>query len=70
MDDIDLAQTEIEHRVRACVAAARTGPSVEATGVCLNCGDPLPSAERRWCDAGCRDDWARLAGNGGRTLEA
>jgi RNA polymerase-binding transcription factor DksA len=28
------------------------------TGACLSCGSPV-DAGRRWCDAGCRDDWER-----------
>ena len=26
-------------------------------GFCLSCGDEV-SDGRRWCDSGCRDDWA------------
>ena len=61
MDEVDLAQTEIEHRLYGCLAVAKARGSIEATGQCLNCGERLPDASRRWCDAGCRDDWSRLA---------
>lgn len=60
MDEIDRAQTEIEHQLRGRLAAAVTRDSAEATGACLNCGEPLPPGHR-WCDAHCRDDWVRLA---------
>lgn len=58
MDDVDLAQTEIEHSLRGYLALATSSQAVAGTGACLNCGEPL-RAELRWCDAGCRDDWAR-----------
>jgi len=59
MDEVDRAQVEIEHALLGRMAAAREYSTVAATGKCLNCGQPL-SRKMRWCDAGCRDDWARL----------
>lgn len=59
MDIADKAQQHIEREHALALAAARsrkTGP--EATGECLWCGEPLDD-DRRWCDAGCRDDWER-----------
>ena len=38
------------------------GPA--ATGVCLNCEDPLPEG-LRWCDEHCRDDWQADQRRGG-----
>ncbi len=61
MDEADLAQTEIDHRLRGCIAVAAQSEPVPDTGECLNCGEPLAPG-RRWCDAGCRDDWVRFAG--------
>lgn len=60
MDEVDRAQVEIEHALLGRLAAARETSSVTSTGKCLNCGHPLPR-RMRWCDAGCRDDWARLS---------
>lgn len=59
MDEADRAQVEIEHALLGQMAAAREDTSIVSTGKCLNCGQPLPRG-MRWCDAGCRDDWARL----------
>lgn len=39
-------------------ALARRAPSPQATGFCLNCGEPLPPGER-WCDMDCRDDYIK-----------
>jgi hypothetical protein len=58
MDEVDLAQTEIEHSLRGYLALATNLQAVAGTGACLNCGEPL-RPQLRWCDAGCRDDWAR-----------
>lgn len=30
--------------------------SVQATGCCLFCDEPLEDG-RRWCNSDCRDDW-------------
>jgi hypothetical protein len=59
MDEADRAQIEIEHALLGRVAAARARTLVAPVGACLNCGEELPEGVR-WCDAGCRDDWARL----------
>lgn len=59
MDEADRAQVEIEHALMGRLAVVRPTIEVQATGTCLNCGEPLPS-RARWCDAGCRDDWARM----------
>lgn len=58
MDEVDRAQVEIEHALLDRMAAVRGRMEAQAVGVCLNCGEPLRQGVR-WCDAGCRDDWAR-----------
>jgi hypothetical protein len=56
-DQADLAQTLIE--VTAAIQMRRREPGgPAATGECLFCGAGLPDG-RRWCDADCRDGWAR-----------
>lgn len=56
MDIVDQYQAEQEvYRRAALLARAPEGP--KAAGVCLHCGEALPSG--RWCDADCRDDWQR-----------
>jgi len=65
MDEADRAQVEIEHALLGQMAAARQHGVVVSNGKCLNCAQPLPRG-KRWCDAGCRDDWARFA-RGGKT---
>jgi hypothetical protein len=61
-DIIDLAQTQHEflHDVEI---SARKPTEPDATGFCLNCGEPLP-AGHRWCNVDCRDDWERRTTHG------
>lgn len=59
MDEVDIAQKEIEHALLDRICAAMKSPNVGATGLCLNCGHKVEQRQR-WCDSGCRDDWARL----------
>lgn len=61
MDIYDRATVHEEHD-RALALAKRRPAGPEATGCCLNCGNPLPPAQPgrpapRWCDCDCRDDW-------------
>jgi hypothetical protein len=58
-DVVDLAQTQNE-RMDQVMLTIRKPTAPDATGFCLNCGEPL-SDGRRWCDADCRDDWQRIA---------
>ena len=60
-DEIDLANDRAALAVDAALRLAHDAalhPVVEATGLCLFCGEPL-AAGLRWCDADCRDDWQR-----------
>lgn len=59
MDEVDIAQKEIEHALLSYLHAAGKLPRVEARGICLNCGESVEDFQR-WCDSGCRDDWTRL----------
>jgi len=57
MADVLDQATDYEERDRElALRNLDRGPVIAATGHCLNCEAPLP-AERRWCDADCRDDW-------------
>jgi hypothetical protein len=56
-DLADLAQAQNEC-LDQMTLAMRKPAAPQATGFCLNCGEPLPAG--RWCDAECRDDWQRL----------
>ncbi|MCL2076028.1 MAG: hypothetical protein FWH15_06270 [Betaproteobacteria bacterium] len=55
-DLIDLAQAQ-SAPIEAAQLAYRRPAAPDATGYCLNCGEPID--DRRWCDAACRDDWER-----------
>lgn len=56
-DIIDQANDAAELFNRAAISQrAPEGPA--ATGYCLNCEARL-KASFRWCDAFCRDDWAK-----------
>ena len=57
MDDLDRAQEATDEMLSYIIKMRKPSGPVE-TGYCLNCGEPLP-AERRWCDALCRDEWER-----------
>lgn len=56
MDDADRAEQRIEEVMDDALAAVRRAQEhrVTAIGVCLYCGEPLPSP-MRFCDADCRD---------------
>lgn len=56
-DIIDQANEAAEMFNRAAISQrAPEGPA--ATGFCFNC-DARLAAKQRWCDAACRDDWAK-----------
>ena len=40
-------------------ATKHSGPVAKYTGFCLSCAMPIAEHGRRWCDAGCRDDWEK-----------
>lgn len=59
MDVADEADAQIE--LEQALALTRRHPRGPlAISRCLNCDEPVPPG-RRWCDAGCRDDWERRA---------
>ncbi|GHT90510.1 hypothetical protein FACS1894101_3060 [Betaproteobacteria bacterium] len=61
-DIADMTQERIE-RLALCqqrFGQAKQKPAApEATGYCLNCGDPIADM-RRWCDSECRDEWEHI----------
>lgn len=58
MDIIDRGSQRAEEDLeRALQVRKPSGPA--PTGECLFCGVKLDGG-RRWCDAGCRDDWDML----------
>jgi hypothetical protein len=68
MPDIaDLAQAQNE-RLDQMTLAVRKPAAPQATGFCLNCGEPL-SDGRRWCDTDCRNDWQRMESDQRRVEE-
>lgn len=56
-DDADKSQDreELEQEIRKKYIKP-TEKEVEATGICLNCGEPVRD-DVRWCDVFCRNDW-------------
>lgn len=56
-DDIDRMQ-EREAMFHDALIAVRKPEGPKATGHCLTCEEPV-EANRRWCDADCRDDFDR-----------
>ena len=57
-DEVDQTQ-EREERILAMNIAALTkaAPVVLATGACLECGEDISEAGRRWCSRACCDMW-------------
>ena len=56
-DAIDKAcEREQLDRDLAINSARSAGPEAPVTGHCLWCNAEL-TAQRRWCDAWCREDW-------------
>lgn len=67
MDEADNADVTIQQSLQHQLAAARSGPKIEARGFCLHCEatelpDGTPLGDRRWCCVGCRDDWQKATG--------
>ena len=59
MDFCDVAEELMEFGLQRAIAQSRQAAGPPGTGRCLYCDEPLPGGQRRWCDAGCRDDWER-----------
>ncbi len=63
-DIIDDANEAAETHLRAALSQRHEeGPA--PLGGCLNCGEPL-EAGLRWCNAECRNDWAKRTGERNR----
>lgn len=57
-DEIDRANDHAQTMLEAEIKQQRIAPpTIAATGNCLCCDEP--TAEKRWCDAFCRDDWQK-----------
>lgn len=63
-DESDMA-TEVEMRERelSITLARKYKDPVEATGVCNNCGENVPSP-KKYCDSDCAQDHHRRRTNG------
>jgi hypothetical protein len=58
-DPVDDAQEHIEREEEARRKyRAPVRLEAEPTGECLNCEMPVP-VSHRWCNAECREDWAK-----------
>ncbi len=58
MDEFELASQHEELR-RTLALKLRRPEGPAPTGYCLCCEAPLPLPQR-WCNAECREDWARI----------
>ncbi|WP_290654443.1 DUF2116 family Zn-ribbon domain-containing protein [Idiomarina sp.] len=59
-DLVDNANDTAQYLSELAVADARSSRDwPEASGHCLNCGEPLNN-KRRWCDKDCASDWEKL----------
>lgn len=58
-DQFDQAtDREMMERDIALAEARKAKTEIKATGLCLECGEPV-QADVRWCSKDCRDDWQR-----------
>ncbi len=58
-DQVDVANAWNDLQNETLVRAARDKKStIEATGACLFCDEPVESP-KRWCDVECRNEWER-----------
>ncbi len=61
-DEVDVTAQRLEREMDALLRyRVKAGPC--PTGACLWCEAPLP-AQRRWCDADCRDAWQHFEERG------
>ena len=58
-DDADRAQ-QFEQIQLAQSLAFRQNSSLQRTGACHNCGEPLPQQSGLFCDAACEQDYTRI----------
>jgi hypothetical protein len=57
-DEVDIADEVAETILQAQIEKARRQQdTVQATGFCLFCDEPIEEPGRRWCSSECRDDW-------------
>lgn len=62
IDILDIASQNEQLATKKAIqqASIKAGKlEVEATGKCLNCDEELTEG-KRFCNAGCRDDWQRM----------
>lgn len=59
-DEADRANDQMEEILKRSIAyTIMKKQMIKATGVCLNCGEPLDQ-ERRFCNHACMIDWSKL----------
>lgn len=58
MDDLDRAREYQERMVAAALSQRRPESGLSAIGRCHWCATPV-TAEQRFCDRDCADDWER-----------
>tara|TARA_R110000772_G_scaffold219981_1_gene330543 strand:+ start:29 stop:220 length:192 start_codon:yes stop_codon:yes gene_type:complete len=54
-DEIDIANAELEARLKFTLKTVNTSIEENDTGKCIWCGTSV-SDRRRWCTAQCRDE--------------
>ena len=52
----DLEMLNLQSSLNLHKTQAALQKKIEATGLCLYCGEDLPEGVR-WCNAECRDEW-------------
>lgn len=58
-DEVDRADELAEELLKRTIAyTVSRPPEVEPNGKCYNCGAKVKRS-MRWCDADCREDWAK-----------
>jgi hypothetical protein len=54
-DEIDVANAEVEARLKFTLKTVNTSIEENDTGKCIWCGTPVID-RRRWCNSQCRDE--------------
>ena len=54
-DEIDIANAEVEARLKFTLNTVNTSIKENNTGKCMWCGTPVTDT-RRWCNSQCRDE--------------
>ena len=62
VDEVDIANKNVEREIETALKNINTTIPKNETGKCLYCREDITD-ERRWCNAGCRDNYEKTNRN-------